>query len=62
MPILNHLTYTFGKPVSSHSLMRSVNSMPRDAMYSGLNADMIEFNNRALKIGITSISTLPFEY
>ncbi len=51
----NRLTYTFGKPVSSHSLMRSVNSMPRDAIYSGLNADMIEFNKRALKIAIWSL-------
>lgn len=41
--------FTFGKPASSHSLINSKNSMARREINSGLNADIMEFNNRALE-------------
>jgi len=40
---------TFGKPVSSQSLIIAIKWVHLAAMYSGLKADIREFNNRALK-------------
>ena len=41
---------TLGKPASSDSLINSINCVDLVAIYSGLNADIIEFNNKALKL------------
>lgn len=42
--------FTFGNPVSSHSLIMSVNCTALTATNSGLNAEMMEFRSKALKI------------
>ena len=43
------IIYTFGRPVSSHSFIISVNITALLEIYSGLKADMTEFRRRALQ-------------
>ena len=52
--MLESIKLTLGNPVSSHSLIISINLVALAAIYSGLNADIKEFSNKALKINILS--------
>jgi len=42
-------TFAFGNPASSQSRINSVNCNALSAIYSGLNAVIIEFNSIALR-------------